>query len=180
MVWPDTARSFYFRRGSIAALFGCFYAGTVAVPVPFLLRNRSGSRIRSIRNDVDPAVVLTVSELKANVSFREKLFGTDDKLAWIGLGELERQGAATALPQSGPDDLALLQYSSGSTGSPKGVMLSHSNLIANNAMIAEVFDHTAELRGVGWLPMFHDMGLTCSRPSRFLMKVPGTARAGKP
>ena len=143
----------------VAALFGCFYAGTVAVPVPFLLRNRSGSRIRSIRNDVDPAVVLTVSELKANMSFREKLFGTDDKLAWIGLGELEKQGAAMALPQPGPDDLALLQYSSGSTGSPKGVMLSHSNLIANNAMIAEAFDHTAELRGVGWLPMFHDMGL---------------------
>ena len=143
----------------VAALFGSFYAGTVPVPVPFLIRNRLGSRIRSIRNDADPAAVLTTSKLKADIAFRERLFGGCDKLVWIAFDDFESRDAKPALPRSNPDDLALLQYSSGSTGAPKGVMLSHANLIANNTMIAEAFGHTANLRGVGWLPLFHDMGL---------------------
>src|SRR5262249_1434757 len=61
------------------------------------------------------------------------------------------------LPMLGPDTLALLQYTSGWTSSPKGVMLSQSNLIANSRMITEAFGHDERSRGVRWLPQFHDI-----------------------
>src|SRR5438445_61847 len=64
-------------------------------------------------------------------------------------------------PGVGPDDLAFLQYTSGSTATPRGVMLSHANLLHNSAMIARGFDHPTDGRGNGviWLPLYHDMGL---------------------
>ena len=72
---------------------------------------------------------------------------------------LTQRTREVSLPMPGPDTLALLQYTSGSTSSPKGVMLSQANLIANSGMITEAFGHDETSRGVGWLPLFHDMGL---------------------
>ena len=57
------------------------------------------------------------------------------------------------------DDLALLRYSSGSSGSPHGVMVSHANLMANEAMINEAFEHSASTVFLSWPPFQHDMGL---------------------
>ena len=58
-----------------------------------------------------------------------------------------------------PETLAFLQYTSGSTASPKGVMITHGNLMANSARIQAVFGSVPEEHGVFWLPLFHDMGL---------------------
>ena len=55
--------------------------------------------------------------------------------------------------------LAFLQYTSGSTGAPKGVMVSHANIINNSALIYEYFEHSDQSCGVIWLPLYHDMGL---------------------
>ena len=62
-------------------------------------------------------------------------------------------------PHLGTDSLAVLQYTSGSTGSPKGVMISHGNLLHNSSVIHAVFGHSPGMRGVIWLPPYHDMGL---------------------
>ena len=58
-----------------------------------------------------------------------------------------------------PDDIAFLQYTSGSTSAPKGVMVSHANLLANLAMIARAFGNTRRSTCVSWVPLYHDMGL---------------------
>lgn len=62
-------------------------------------------------------------------------------------------------PAVGPDTLAFLQYTSGSTGSPKGVMVSHGNLLHNQRMIQSAFGHGENTTVLGWLPLYHDMGL---------------------
>ncbi len=63
------------------------------------------------------------------------------------------------MPDVGEDALALIQYTSGSTGSPKGVALSHANLLANIRAFGEAFELTGDDVGVTWLPLYHDMGL---------------------
>jgi acyl-CoA synthetase (AMP-forming)/AMP-acid ligase II len=67
--------------------------------------------------------------------------------------------AGSGLPVINPGDLAFLQYTSGSTGSPKGVMVSHANLMHNQWMIKRIFGHTDQTVFVGWVPLYHDMGL---------------------
>jgi acyl-CoA synthetase (AMP-forming)/AMP-acid ligase II len=143
----------------VAALFACFYAGVVAVPVPFLSGKRIVERITSIRRDADPAGVLMLGRLREDPQLCEASFGVADKLVWIQIDALDPEAREVSLPMPDPDTLALLQYTSGSTSSPKGVMLSQANLIANSGMITEAFGHDETSRGVGWLPLFHDMGL---------------------
>jgi acyl-CoA synthetase (AMP-forming)/AMP-acid ligase II len=143
----------------VAAVFGCFYAGLVAVPIPFLRGKRAAERIASIRDDADPAVVLTLAGLRNDSEVCEAWLGTACKPVWIYTDRLDEQPQDVLLPKPMADTLALVQYTSGSTSSPKGVMLTHGNLIANSTMIAEAFGHDETSRAVGWLPLFHDMGL---------------------
>ena len=144
----------------VAAFLGCLYAGVVAVPVYPPRRNRSLGRIQSIANDAGASVALTTEAVLQRV---EPLIGdTPDlkKLLWLATchapeGIDERWKA----PDVDADTLAFLQYTSGSTGSPKGVMLTHANLLHNSALIAHAFEHTRTSLGVFWLPSYHDMGL---------------------
>ncbi|MFM7881254.1 MAG: fatty acyl-AMP ligase, partial [Microcystis panniformis] len=71
----------------------------------------------------------------------------------------DKQAENWQKPNLSLEDIAFLQYTSGSTGMPKGVMVSHKNLLYNEKLIASAFGHTSETIGVGWLPLFHDMGL---------------------
>ncbi|MCI0409568.1 MAG: fatty acyl-AMP ligase, partial [Acidobacteria bacterium] len=83
-----------------------------------------------------------------------------DGLEWLATDTpVGGSTAPWAPPAAGPDSLAFLQYTSGSTGNPKGVMVSHGNLMANQRAIQEAFGHTEETIVVGWLPLYHDMGL---------------------
>jgi acyl-CoA synthetase (AMP-forming)/AMP-acid ligase II len=143
----------------VAALFACFYAGAVAVPVPFLPGKRVAERIGSICRDAIPAAVLTLRRLRDDPQLGEALYEVTDRFVSIHVDAIDPKRPAESLPMASPEAIALLQYTSGSTSSPKGVMLSHANLIANSAMIAEAFEHSETSRSVSWLPMFHDMGL---------------------
>lgn len=144
----------------IAGFFGCLYAGAVAVPTYPSRPRRPLSHVLNIVHDTDAVAALTTaaqleemaSSIAAEPAFRQ--------LDWLATDDVDLAGASGwQSPDIDPESLAYIQYTSGSTGSPKGVMISHANVIANQRMIAEGFEHTQRLIGFGWLPLYHDMGL---------------------
>jgi amino acid adenylation domain-containing protein len=147
----------------IAAFFGCLYAGVTAVPTyspdPARL-SRSLPRFRSIVNDAGPFVVLTVSPILSMIESLRDLDQDMRSVRRVATDAMDR-GLADEWhePEVDSETLAFLQYTSGSTAAPKGVMVTHSNVLHNERMIRASFDHTEESTFVGWLPLFHDMGL---------------------
>jgi acyl-CoA synthetase (AMP-forming)/AMP-acid ligase II/acyl carrier protein len=144
----------------LAGFFGCLYCGAVAVPAYPPRANKHSSRIQAIVNDADVRVVLTSSSLLPKLESQNLLGSQLTPLRLIATDTLiEYQGSSWNPPVVDRNFLAFLQYTSGSTGSPKGVMVSHENLIQNQRMIQKAFGHTEDSIIVGWLPLFHDMGL---------------------
>ena len=144
----------------IAAFFGCLYAGTVAIPAYPPRRNQNMSRLQAIVASSQAAVALTTTSLLTNI--REQLAQNSElaALRWLATDNLASdQALGWQEPALSSDTLAFLQYTSGSTGTPKGVMVSHGNLLHNERMIERAFGHTEKTIVVGWLPLFHDMGL---------------------
>jgi acyl-CoA synthetase (AMP-forming)/AMP-acid ligase II len=150
----------------IAAFFGCLYAGVVAVPAHVPRPNRPMPRLRSIVEDAGPSAVLTcVSLRKDSAKWSAAVPGLEgvavlftDEEAAEGSEDDERAGRWVD-PGATADTLAFLQYTSGSTATPRGVMITHGNLLNNSARIQAAFGSSREGRGVSWLPLFHDMGL---------------------
>ena len=148
----------------IAAFYGCLYAGVIAIPLPapnLAQPQRTVPRLRAVISDAQPSVVLTTSGIFANT---EGLFAQAPemrKLRWVATDEVAG-GLAQAWrdPDVTSDTLALLQYTSGSTAEPKGVEISHANLLHNSAYISRLFAFNTNGVTVCWLPAFHDMGLT--------------------
>ncbi|MEL7039112.1 MAG: AMP-binding protein [Cyanobacteria bacterium J06592_8] len=136
----------------ICALFGCFYAGVVAVPAYPPRRNSNQLRLEAIIADAEASVILTTTPLSKNLP---KL---SIKSA-IATDHLSANLISAENLKIAPETLAFLQYTSGSTGDPKGVMLTHKNLLHNSKIIYDSFEHTAESCCVIWLPPYHDMGL---------------------
>ena len=146
--------------GYIAALFACFYARLVAVPsFPPRARRLAGT-LSAISRDCHPAVMLTDASSEPGVAAQ---FATDPTLAQVPRLVVGADSWTSEIAVDGaspdPADLALLQYTSGSTGNPKGVMVSHGNLIDNLEAAVRRFGIGASSRGVTWLPPYHDMGL---------------------
>ncbi|WP_354683020.1 condensation domain-containing protein [Cupriavidus necator] len=144
----------------VTAFFACLYAGLIAVPAfePGAVRSAQVARLRAIASDADPALLLTTS---AQASAHP------DALAAIAPRAIVVP-ADTARPRAPQDwqpypalagTLAFLQYTSGSTASPKGVMVSHGNVMANEAAIAAGMRVQPGDLMVSWLPLYHDMGL---------------------
>ena len=144
----------------ITAFFGCLYAGAVAVPVYPPRHNKTMSRITAIIADAQPAVALTSSQILSRVTPLLAAPGNLNSMRWQAV-EGEASGAESEWrePAMTDETLAFLQYTSGSTGAPKGVMLSHRNLIHNSALLRHSFEYTSESYCVSWLPVYHDMGL---------------------
>jgi amino acid adenylation domain-containing protein len=145
----------------VAAFFGCLYAGVVAVPAyPPRPNDRSQSRVRAIARDAEPRAVLTTSALLAG---SRALVAAAPELAparWFATDTLDPSAArADPAPEPDPKSVAFLQYTSGSTFDPKGVMVTHANLLHNERMVGEAFGMDEESVVVGWLPLHHDMGL---------------------
>ena len=143
----------------ITAFFGCLYAGVIAVPAYPPRRNQKMMRLRAIVKDAEAKVVLTAASLLEKVE--KRLLDNPDleALHWLATDEVDRQLASWQPPKVNGETIAFLQYTSGSTGTPKGVTINHANLLHNQRMIEEAFGHTSDTTVVGWLPLFHDMGL---------------------
>ncbi|MBN9101256.1 MAG: fatty acyl-AMP ligase [Pseudonocardia sp.] len=139
----------------VVAFLGCLYAQVVAVPVNPPRRNRVQDATRAIVLDCEPAVVLTVAAMLDHL--RPAVEPLAPGVHWMALDDL--------VPSPGEprpvtaDTLAFLQYTSGSTSTPRGVMVSHGNLAANQEMIRRTFGHDRDSTVVGWAPFFHDQGL---------------------
>ncbi len=147
----------------IPAFFGCLYSGVIAVPAyppQPSQASRTLPRLLSIVADADVAIVLANSNV---VDAAARMMGEAPGLGsipWLatdtvsdGRAEDWREVAIA------PDDLAFLQYTSGSTASPRGVMVSHANLLHNLAYASDAADRDRSTRSVSWLPVIHDMGL---------------------
>ncbi len=144
----------------IAAYFGCLYAGVTAVPVYPPRLNRPSPRIQGIVVDAQARFALTTAPILEKLERRFEHMPELAPLRWLNSDNLP-QGleASWRDPGARPETLAFLQYTSGSTSTPKGVMVSHGNLMHNLEMIRRGFMINHRAYGVFWLPSYHDMGL---------------------
>ncbi|MFT3916656.1 MAG: amino acid adenylation domain-containing protein [Anaeromyxobacteraceae bacterium] len=160
----------------VVAIFGCAYAGVVAVPAYPPRFNRPMLRLRALVADAGARFALTTSAVLRRI---ERQLPTEPELArltWL-TSEEAAEDAAPPAPTSAaaaPGDLALLQYTSGSTSTPKGVMLTHAHLARNAALLVERLRLTPADHLVSWLPPYHDMGLVAGIVVPVLAGLPAT------
>jgi len=144
----------------ISAFFGCLYAQVVAVPVYPPRRSQLLSRLAVIACDAGAKAALTTQGVSRRIQPLVEQTPALRELAWLVSCSVPEGMEDCWEPQPvRGDTLAFLQYTSGSTGQPKGVMLSHANLMHNSALISCCFGQTRSGLGVFWLPAYHDMGL---------------------
>ncbi len=149
----------------IISFYACIYAGIIAVPAFPPKRNQKMQRLASIIDGCQPSLILTEKKTLALVQSLFEDYSTDEPSLILSTDRItdkntDQQADNTqALPEIRSTDVAFLQYTSGSTGNPKGVIVSHSNLLANAEALLQATHHTDKPVGVSWLPLFHDMGL---------------------
>ena len=142
----------------IAALLGCLYAGVVAVPSYPPKSEDRFSVLAPICRDARPAAVLTQGVRPRRE--RDAALPSVGPIPWIATDEIDLHLAEQwQSPALAPNDLAFLQFTSGSTSVPRGVRVTHSSLLHNEEMIRLAFGQSARSVIVGWLPLYHDMGL---------------------
>jgi len=138
----------------VVALFACFLARVIAVPIMVPRRQSARDSSVSIVANCAPKLALTSAALMTRQDLVERFPG----LAWMTIvGESSDAGWTSTAPQA--DDIAFLQYTSGSTSDPKGVVISHRNLMVNEEMMRVSLRNSEHSTCVNWIPHFHDMGL---------------------
>lgn len=147
----------------ICGFFGCIYAGAIAVPAyppDNKQLKKSLPRLNGIIEDCSPSVIFTNSKFRKMlraISFispkllLKPVIGTD-KID-ITLNKEWKN------PRLISEDIAFLQYTSGSTSIPKGVMVTHGNMVNNSELVKQNADHDSKTKILSWLPLYHDMGL---------------------
>lgn len=147
----------------ITAFFGCLYAGVIAIPLPApnpSRLNRTLPRIQSVSDDSQPQVVLTTASLLAAIETGFEYAPELQKIRWLATDNLPDEALTDwKQPPLAGSYLAYLQYTSGSTSKPKGVMVSHENIISNCEYARQVWDYQPDSISVHWMPYFHDYGL---------------------
>jgi acyl-CoA synthetase (AMP-forming)/AMP-acid ligase II len=142
----------------IVSFWACLYSGVIPVPVypPYPNDPNSFNRLLSIYKNSNAVAILTetsivkrITQLGLKLLFATKMINIDEKESGADFDIIEKQ----------PSDIAFLQYTSGSTSDPKGVIISHENLIDNCRFIEKTFGLDEDTVVCGWLPPYHDMGL---------------------
>ncbi|ARP93997.1 AMP-binding protein [Bordetella genomosp. 13] len=142
----------------VTAFLACLYSGVIAVPAypPAANRDQRGGRLAAIAADAEASAILTTAALAAQHAEALAVLGSE--LVEVDAVDPAAAGAWREYrPQD--DDIAFLQYTSGSTANPKGVMVSHGNLMANEVAMQEGLGVREDDVYVNWLPLYHDMGL---------------------
>jgi acyl-CoA synthetase (AMP-forming)/AMP-acid ligase II len=144
----------------VEAIVACFIARVVAVPVSPMRNARELPRLLGIVQDAGARLVLTTSATHTTLT---KMLGGAPPPGGLTLLCTDTVATSRADAFDGPlpdaSSLAFLQYTSGSTGNPKGVMVTHANLLHNETVIKTACQLDDSAVVVGWLPVYHDMGL---------------------
>lgn len=136
--------------------YGCMLANKVAVPIPIPNAHRLEAVLKIVAECETSCIVVVPSQRRGLRAALDRAgIGSVDVLCHDDL----LGGAPARLVLPAPADIALLQFTSGSTASPKGVKITHANILANERMICESFRHTESSTVVGWAPLHHDQGL---------------------
>ncbi len=146
----------------IVAFFGCLYAGAIAVPAWPPLNQALLSEMAYKTNDADVAIALTTHTVRSKYRKQLQADPTLTKLNWIETDTIQLKESHWQAPPLNNSHLAYLQYSSGSTGWPKGAMISHGNVLNNLSLMYQALEGKttqASDSGVCWVPLYHDMGL---------------------
>lgn len=143
----------------ITAYLGCLYAGAIAVPAYPPRRREPTKRLESVVIDCDAQFVFSSKSVEELMHSRFEETGVLASLRRLVTEDVPLDAAGSwVMPEIQPDDVAFLQYTSGSTSTPKGVMVTHGNLMDNEHVIQQGYEHDHPVF-VSWLPMYHDMGL---------------------
>jgi acyl-CoA synthetase (AMP-forming)/AMP-acid ligase II len=143
----------------IVAFFGCLIARVIAVPMMMPRRQSARDSSAAIIANCEPVVALSNAAFAIRQDLQARF--SREGLQWLPV-ELDPSPIGTArpdMPAPQPHDIAFLQYTSGSTSEPKGVAVSHGNLLANLEMIRCALGNTDRSTYVNWVPLYHDMGL---------------------
>lgn len=141
----------------VRAFLGCLRAGAIAVPVPSLGERRALQRTRAIVAHAAPGALICPAALMGSAELAELAALAPAGARLLAVEEL-KLSPPPAVANPG-HDIAFLQYTSGTTSAPKGVVLTQGNISANLATIAAAMGQTSDHRAVSWLPLHHDMGL---------------------
>ncbi|HZS26414.1 MAG TPA: fatty acyl-AMP ligase, partial [Candidatus Angelobacter sp.] len=147
----------------VTAFYGCLYAGAIAVTTYPVHRGRLKQalpKICSLLKDSECSTVLTTEEMAADfaAAWKEVI---DERCPRVIASDILSSSNAEKwhAPTVGRDSVAFLQYTSGSTSSPRGVAVTHGNMLHNSELIARGFESDSRSMGISWLPPYHDMGL---------------------
>lgn len=146
----------------IPAFFGCLYAGMIAVPAYPPRKNHHALRLRAIIEDAGVNLVASVTAIHRQATAMdgyEQVFGSACWLNTDVVSETDTAEPDALIETPAGEDVMFLQYTSGSTGNPKGVVVTHENMLANLAMLYEALEVNTDSVYISWLPYFHDMGL---------------------
>ncbi len=142
----------------IESLFACWYAGAAAIPVSLPRHQRTRHRLDGIIAHAQADFAIAHDEARQRICTGDD--GTGHQMIWINPRESEgAQLSGRLIEEISPASPAIIQYTSGSTGMPRGVVVTHANLLHNSAQIAQACGHNQKSTIAGWLPLFHDMGL---------------------
>jgi acyl-CoA synthetase (AMP-forming)/AMP-acid ligase II len=143
----------------VLSFFACLMAGAVAVPCPPMGRKRLAERLYYLIDDSECKALIGDSDEKLSVQYGSMRNTFDCRTLWANEIQNKTRANHWQPPELLPTSLAFLQYTSGSTGDPKGVMVTHGNLIANCKAITQAMNFSERSKMLTALPLFHDMGL---------------------